>query len=390
MSKVPLDRHRILMLKNKIYNYLLQEIFKNFITILLTFTTIVWAVRSVNFLDIMIDDGYSAGVYFKYSALNIFSIISRFIPLSFLLSLIISIIKFEQQQELMILWTIGIKKIKIVYILFLIGVSVAIIQVVLGVFINPYTLNKSRSILRETDDKQINSIIKTGDFSDAIKSVTFYIEKKNEKKELINVFIKDKNGSLNTIVNEVGSTNDVTIFAKKGFIVKNKIILFDGTIQSLNKKNEIKNVDFKKNELSLNEFNTRAITQTKIQETSSYDLIRCIVKKKLDNFNKICPFNRNKKIIAEHLSRRIGMPLYVPLISLITSFLLINYKKKKYNIAKKYIIFAVSFSVLISAEVLVRFSGFSFLNSLIYFLSPFFLSAILFFLLSKEMMSERA
>ena len=93
------------MLKNKIYNYLAGEIFKNFITILLTFTAIAWTVRAVNFLDLMIEDGFSVYIYFKYSLLNISTIVTRFIPLSFLLSMVICILKFERQQELMILWT---------------------------------------------------------------------------------------------------------------------------------------------------------------------------------------------------------------------------------------------------------------------------------------------
>ena len=96
------------MLKNKIYKYFFNEIIKNFITILLTFTAIAWVVRAVNFLDLMVENGYGSSVYFKYSLLNITTIISRFIPLSFLISLTISIVKFERQQELLILWTTGL------------------------------------------------------------------------------------------------------------------------------------------------------------------------------------------------------------------------------------------------------------------------------------------
>ena len=116
MLKVALDIHQILMLKNKIYKYLFNEILKNFITILLTFTALAWVVRAVNFLDLMVEDGYSSLIYFKYSILNISTIISRFIPLAFLLSLTISIVKFERQQELLILWTTGLTKLKIVNI----------------------------------------------------------------------------------------------------------------------------------------------------------------------------------------------------------------------------------------------------------------------------------
>tara|TARA_B100000795_G_scaffold146721_1_gene109949 strand:+ start:177 stop:503 length:327 start_codon:yes stop_codon:yes gene_type:complete len=106
------------MLENKIYKYLSIEIFKNFIIILLTFTSIAWTVKAVNFLELMIEDGYSGTIYLKYTLLNIFTIITRFVPLSFLLSLIISITKFERQQELLILWTMGLNKIKIANIFF--------------------------------------------------------------------------------------------------------------------------------------------------------------------------------------------------------------------------------------------------------------------------------
>ena len=79
---------------------------------------------------------------------------------------------------------------KVVYILFLVGVFVSVVQVILGLFINPFFLNQSRSLLKDTSNTQINSLLKTNDFSDAFKGATFYIEKKNASGELINVFIK--------------------------------------------------------------------------------------------------------------------------------------------------------------------------------------------------------
>ena len=136
------------MLKNKIYKYLSTEILKNFITILLTFTAIAWTVRAVNFLDLMIEDGYSAAIYFEYSLLNISTIVTRFIPLSFLLSLIISIAKFERQQELLILWSSGLNKIKIVNIFFF--------NINFDNFISNYTINIYKPIFI----KQIKIIAK--------------------------------------------------------------------------------------------------------------------------------------------------------------------------------------------------------------------------------------
>jgi len=385
LLKVALDIHRILMLKNKIYNYLTVEIFKNFLIILLTFSAIAWTVRAVNFLDLMIEDGFSAGIYFTYSLLNISTIITRFVPLSFLLSIIISIAKFERQQELLILWTVGINKIKIANIFFLIGFLIALCQIILSLFLNPLTLNKSRALLRETETKQINSVLKSNDFSDTFKQVTFYIDEKNENNELINIFIKDNNGSLNTIVGEINKSNNTTIFAKKGVVFENKLILFNGTIQTLNIKNEINNINFEKTELNISNFSTRTIIQPKIQETSSFVLFDCLK----NSFSENCIFKNNKKVVIENLSRRIGMPLYIPLISVLASFLLIYKKEKKFNFLKKYTIFVFSFIILVFAEILLKYTGFSLRNFVIYFTTPLILLAILYSILAKKLISKK-
>ena len=377
------------MLKNKIYKYLCTEIFKNFITILLTFSAIAWTVRAVNFLDLMIEDGYSAIIYLKYSLLSFSAIVTRFVPLSLLLSLIISIAKFERQQELLILWTVGLNKMKIVNIFFLLGFLVALFQIILSLIINPFSLNKSRALLRETQATQMNSILKVNDFSDSFKGVTFYIDEKNSNGEFINLFIKDVNGNLNTILSEVEKSNNTTIFSEKGIVVGNKLILFNGTIQTLNINRELKNIDFKKTELSLINFSTRTIKQPKIQETSSYILFQCLIDKNIDKDLLNCPASNNRKVVIEALSRRAGMPLYIPLISIIASFLLIYKKEKKNNFLKKYIIFIFAFTILIFAEILLKFTGFSTINFMLYFLSPLILIVILYSLLAKNMISER-
>jgi lipopolysaccharide export system permease protein len=389
LLKVALDIHQILMLKNKIYNYFFNEILKNFITILITFTAIAWVVRAVNFLDLMVEDGYGSLVYFKYTLLNITNILTRFVPIAFLLSLTISIVKFERQQELIILWSTGLGKIKIVNIFILFGFFVTIFQLLLSLFINPYLLNKSRSMLSDTGTLEFSTVLRSNEFSDAFKGLTFYIGKKSENNELQNIFIKDVGGNLNTLVNkENEKKKNSTILAKKGFIVDEKLILFNGMIQGLNLKNEIKNIEFEKTELTLKNISTRTIKQPKIQETSSVSLINCVLDKDSNlNFNN-CSKN-NKLEAIQTLSRRIGMPLYIPLISIITSFLLIYKKEKKYNFLDKYYLFFLTFVILVFAEILLKFTGFSFFVTTSYFALPVTISFIFYIYLVRKMKNEK-
>ena len=114
------------MLQNKIYQNFLIEIAKNFIVILFGLSIIALTVRAINFLELIVDSGYPIITYFKYSFLNLFGIAPKFIPLAFLLSLMIFILKHVQNSEFVILWTSGVKKIKIVNLFFILSVLISV------------------------------------------------------------------------------------------------------------------------------------------------------------------------------------------------------------------------------------------------------------------------
>ena len=99
------------MLQNKIYHNYIIETLKLFITILFSLAIIAWTVRAVNFLDLIVESGYPVLTYFQYSILNLIGILTKFIPLSFLIAVTIFIIRQTQENELIILWTSGVKKI---------------------------------------------------------------------------------------------------------------------------------------------------------------------------------------------------------------------------------------------------------------------------------------
>ena len=70
------------MLTNKIYQNFTKEILKTFLVILFGLSIIAWTVRAVNFLDLIVENGYSILTYFQYSFLNLAAILTKLIPLS--------------------------------------------------------------------------------------------------------------------------------------------------------------------------------------------------------------------------------------------------------------------------------------------------------------------
>ena len=313
------------MVKNKIYSYFLKEIFKSFITILFAFSIIAWTVRSVNLLDLIVDDGHSLRTYLYFSALNITNILTKFIPLSFLLALNLSILKFEKQNELIILWTSGIKKIKIVNLVFFVSFFVLILQLIFSIFITPNALNKSRFLVKDSSVSSFNVLIKANNFSDSLKKTTVFVEKINSKNELETIFIRDESNTFQSLVSDGSNASNLSIFAKKGFLQGKSLILENGIIQSFNKKGKLNNVGFDKTVLYLDNISTRTISEPKMQETSTLSLINCLENSFIflqKYFSDQCKFKDGEKEVFQNISRRIGMPLYIPLVSLITCLLL--------------------------------------------------------------------
>ena len=367
------------MLSNKIYKHFFFEFSKYFLITLLTFTAIVWTVQAVNFLDLVVEDGHALSVYLGYSLLNVPKILTKFIPLSFLISLVLTILKFENENELIILWTAGVNKIKIVNFFVKISLIVTILQLFLASIINPSVLNYSRSLIKSSNLDFISSMIKTNQFNDTVAGLTIFVEAKNNNGDMKNIFIRDESKILKSIDN-VDKTENISIFAKNGKVVNQSspaLVLSDGIIQSQKSDKNIQTIKFQKTVLKLDNMKTRSIVQTKIQETPSNLLIKCYFNKGQEKIIN-CPSDHKKNDILSEINRRFGMPLYIPVITLIICFLLNQRNENRFKNYFKYIFTLIAFLILVVAEILVKYSGKSFNNSLIYYFTPIILMPLIY------------
>jgi hypothetical protein len=122
--------------------------------------------------------------------------------------------------------------------------------------------------------------------------------------------------------------------------------------------------------VNLEELNTSTIKQPKLQETSTLKLLNCFFKKTF--VNRVCE-GELKQEITSVVFRRIFLPLYIPILSLICSLYLLKSSKIYFN---KFSIFFYSFILVVFTELTVRLTGINVYIKTIFSLMPF----ILFFL----------
>ena len=372
-------------MKNKIYSYFLSEFLSIFIVILLTLTFIAWVVQAVNYLEFVTEDGHSFGVYFLYSLLSLPKITAKLLPFVYFVSLFTIFLNFEKNNELIIYWCAGINKITFTNQIIKISIIFTIFQILFSSFLVPYSQDKARSFLRSSDIDMFASLIKEKKFIDTVEKLTFFVEKINQDGEMKNIFLKDLSAKK-------------TIFAKKGIILKknksNFLILADGIIHS-EKNNDIDALNFKKTEINLSKFKTKSTTFPKIQEKNTLALLNCYkyFENKFDKFltkdTEVETCNPAMQEIREEINKRFGSPIYIPLLTVLLSFV-ISFSKDNANYKFKiYTTFFITFVFLIISEILIRYSGASGFKSLLYFLAPIILSLLIYLVLIKTYKHER-
>ena len=210
-------------------------------------------------------------------------------------------------------------------------------------------MNKSRQLLGKDQLNSFLPTIRSQQFTDSFKGFTFIVEKKIGN-EIQNIFLHDKSRNLKNLSTNISSNVDTTIIAQNGVVDKKKLFLFNGQIISSKKdqsKNEI--IKFDQINIDLSKLSTTTIKKSKVQETSTLELLKCFKEKNIDL--KTC--HKLSEIIP-NLNRRIVLPFYIPTIALICSLLLIRKKGKYFN---SFSVFVLSFLVLLFSELTIRYTG---------------------------------
>ena len=369
-------------MKKILFRKLLLDYMRFFFLALISTGVVIWVFQAVNFLDIMIEDGRDYLVYINFSVLNFPKIISRIYPFVLFFSLFYVTTKYELNNELIIFWNFGVHKMRIINFIFLISIVLLFLQIILTAFVVPKSQDLARSFLRSSTISFYDNFIKPRKFIDTIKGVTIYADKKDEKGNLNNLYLKKE-----------FEKNDFQVtYAKKGEFKQIGdipiLVLYDGsTITS--KNNEVTNFSFSKSDFSLANLESNTTTYKKTQEISSLQLIRCInsfYKLKKDEFElrttliENCSIENLNNIMKEFYKRFI-IPFYIPILCLIP-FLLITSSKENLNYNQlRLITFLIGLFVVIFSETTIRMISKTTIQNFSIFMIPIIFFLLIYFFL---------
>jgi len=373
-------------MKKLIFQKFLKDAFISFMIIGFSISLIIWVIQAVNFLDFVTDDGHSLAVYFSYTLFSLPKIIHRILPFVFFVSLFFTIAQYELKNELIIYWNNGVNKITFINIIIIYSIFILIFQLIMSLYASPFSQNKARTFLRDSNVDFFPSLIRPGKFIDTVSKLTIFIESKDEQGFYKNIFLYD---SIDDGSDSVKKNKSQEIHAKKGTLInqgtKKIFVLYDGKITNIQNGN-VNNFKFEKIEFDLTKYSSKTTIYPKVQEAPSRDIFNCVYynyKKELLKFNAEylrCEVEIINDIHQEFL-KRFFKPLYIPLIALVSSLLIIISKESKnFSYFKMFLFFSIFFLIVIS-EVSLRYVGHGESRLLAFILIPVLIFSTVYILL---------
>ena len=357
-------------MKKILFRKLLSDCTIFFLISLFSTSIIIWVFQAVNFLDIIVEDGRNYLVYLNFSLLNFPKIVTKLIPFILFFSFIYIITKYETKNELIIFWNFGVNKLDFVNFFLKLSIIITIVQILLTASIVPRTQDLARSFLRTSSINFLENFVKPKIFNDAIKGLTIYSNS------------KDKDGNLKEIYLKKGSGDFQITYAKKGNfkqVGNNQILeLYSGeTISVIN--NKITSFKFSKSDFNLSNLDDNTTTYKKTQEVITIDLIKCYhnlmdfsILQIDKNFDVENCREENINNILKELYKRIIIPLYIPVLILISLLLIIKSKENTNYTKYRLLIFCIGLSAIVISEMTIRLINEDFLKNLKIIIIPFF------------------
>ena len=245
------------MFKNKLNNYFIAEILRSYAFVLATLSFLIWITQSARFLYLITDMGLSMSVYVPYILYQLPKIVSQMMLISFLISLFISIIKFQNNKEMEIYWLSGVSKKTIIWTILKISLVPTFVAFFLYIYLAPMTGLISRNILANSEFTFVNALVKKNNFNSPFKNLTVYVGENDNRGNLEKVYLFE---------------NNKTIIAKQGKVLnvdnKNYLQLIDGFIHQKNKNGKIQIIKFEETLYDFTKYKSNLTTYPKLQERS--------------------------------------------------------------------------------------------------------------------------
>lgn len=225
-----------------ITRYLIKTLLMGLIFIALSLVFSIWLTQILRFLELVVDSGAPAGMFFSLLSLVIPRLTEIILPIATLGSVLFVYNKLTLDNELIVMRAAGIGPWGLIRPVFYLGTVLVIIQFILAGWVSPLSHAKLQSMRQEIKAEFSSLLIREGVFNTIGKNTTVYARQKGSDGTLFGLLIHQRSDSTDGATRLKMQSSTVT--AEQGRLIIGapnnpdmvQIILKNGSQQQRNPK----------------------------------------------------------------------------------------------------------------------------------------------------------
>jgi lipopolysaccharide export system permease protein len=228
--------------------YLFRQLLGPTILATLSLSGVALLSQSLQALDLIVNQGQSAGVFIKITLLGLPSLVSMILPIAIFVASLVALNRLQTEQELVVCFAGGMSRWRVISPTFRLAVFAALVSLVINLWIQPLCSRVMRSELVKVRTDLASTLVQEGQFTQPSPGLTVYASQVLSHGNLKNLFVdRQEPGGVSTTF----TAKDGVIAERGGLPV---LIMRHGSQQQLSKAGVLNYVAFEEDIFDLSPF----------------------------------------------------------------------------------------------------------------------------------------
>lgn len=222
----------------QISRYIFRQAILPFVGCVAAFTAIVWLSQSLRLLDLVINQGQSAGTFAYLSLMVLPSLLIHIVPAAFLCAVLFTLNRFHQDSETAVMSAAGMGRWTILKPLMTLGALVAGLVALLNLWLMPLGMHEMKQQVFEIRSDLAATVFREGAFTTPAEGLTVFVRERTSGGAVSGILVHD---------NRDGK-HPVTYMAERGLLTRSeegpRLVMEEGVIQRVEAHGRLATLDF--------------------------------------------------------------------------------------------------------------------------------------------------
>lgn len=186
--------------------YIARQLVHATLLISVSLTSIVWLTQALRYIDFIVNQGVSIGLFIKLTLLLIPTLLLTIFPPAYFCAVIFIYNKMKIDSELVVMQAMGLDKWKLTKPALKVGLILTLLAYSISFYLQPLSMHAFRELQSFLRNNYVSILLQEGVFSSPVEGLTVFIRERHDDGTLKGILVHDsrKAGSAVTMMADQG------------------------------------------------------------------------------------------------------------------------------------------------------------------------------------------